>query len=96
MPLHLRSMVGEIECPYQHHGALYDDVINAHPYKFSLANQKAQFPNLTNQSTPSIKWVFFVGGLGARHFTDFRMSTLEKFRHFTDFRLSTDWPVIGW
>ena len=43
-----RSMVGEIECPCRHHDALYDDVINAHPFEFTLANQKARFTNSTN------------------------------------------------
>ena len=34
-------MVDEIEYPCQHHDALYDDIMNAHPFKFSRANQKA-------------------------------------------------------
>ena len=48
------GMVGENGSPYRHHGALYDDVISTHPFKFLLANQKARFTNLTIQSTPSI------------------------------------------
>ena len=39
--LSISSIVGEIEYPYQHHDALYDDIISTHPFKFSLANQKA-------------------------------------------------------
>ena len=48
------SMVGEIEYPYWRHDALYDDVIDTHPFKFLLANQKAWFTNPSNQSAPPI------------------------------------------
>ena len=48
------SMVGGIDYPYQHHDALYDDVIGTHLFKFSLANQKARFTKPSNQSAPPI------------------------------------------
>ena len=48
------SVVGEIEYPCRHHDALYVDVIGTHPLKFSLANQKALFPDPSNQSAPPI------------------------------------------
>ena len=66
LPSCRNSVVGEIEYPSRHHDALYDDVINTNPFKFSLANQKAQFTNSSNQSAPPNQLFFFVGeGLGA-------------------------------
>ena len=50
----MSSVVGEIEYPYRHHDASYDDIISTHPFKFSLANQKARFTIPSNQSAPPI------------------------------------------
>ena len=54
MYLYVSSMVGEIWYPGRHHDALYDDVISTPPFKFSLANQKAQLTDSANQSAPPI------------------------------------------
>ena len=60
-------MVGEIEYPYRHNDALYDDVIDTHPFKFSLANQKARFTNPSNRALLRFSGFFVGEGLGAKN-----------------------------
>ena len=62
------SMVGEVEYPYRHHDALYDDIISTHPFKFSPAKQKAQSTNPSIRALLRFNGFFFVGeGLGANN-----------------------------
>ena len=77
------STVSEIGCTHRHRDVLYDDIISAHPFKFRLANQKADTPIQPIRALIRINGFFLL-----------EYDWEQKYRHLTGFTMGNIGSII--